>query len=34
MKQVMQVIEKYSREKAKQDVRDIDLYADIDEKGK
>ncbi len=33
MQQVMQVIEKYSREKAKQDVRDVDLFADIDDKG-
>lgn len=34
MQQVMAVIEKYSREKSKQDIRDIDLFTDIDEHGK
>jgi hypothetical protein len=34
MQQVMRVIEKYSREKAKQDIRNIDLFTDIDENGK
>ena len=32
--QVIKVIEKYSREKKKQDIRDIDLFVDEDDKGK
>lgn len=32
--QVIRVIEKYSREKTKQDIRDIDLFVDEDDKGK
>lgn len=32
--QVVRVIEKYSREKTKQDIRDIDLFVDEDDKGK
>ena len=34
MKQIMSVIEKYSREKSQQDIRNVDLFADVDEKGK
>ena len=34
MQQVMRVIEKYSREKAKQDIHNIDLFTDVDENGK
>lgn len=34
MQQVMKVIEKYSRTKSKQDVRDVDLFDDVDENGK
>ena len=33
MQQVMRVIEKYSREKAQQEIYNIDLFADIDHKG-
>lgn len=34
MQQVMRVIEKYSREKAQQEIYNIDLFADIDHKGR
>ncbi|HEM2769594.1 LlaJI family restriction endonuclease [Streptococcus suis] len=34
MQQVMRVIEKYSREKAQQEIYNIDLFADIDYKGR
>ena len=33
MQQVMRVIEKYSREKAQQEIHNIDLFTDIDRKG-